>query len=152
MGTNLAQLLTAYWDWQSIVPRMVKFLGKYFCTGRGLKQGDPSSPMILNIMVDLVVRAVLDVVYRPQEDHHVLEWVAGKQNIIFYANDGRIAGRDHVWFQDAMLVMVAIFRRIGLETNLENTKTMVCTPGFIWGKWGGQEYKRRVTGEGAMSW
>ena len=117
-----------------------------------MKQGDPASPMILNIMVEFVVRAVLDVVYGPQEDQHGLEWVAGKQNTIFYANDVRIAGRDHVWIQDAMLLMVAIFRRIGLETNLENTNTMVCTPGFIWGEWGEQEYKRRVTVEGAMSW
>ena len=45
---------------------------------------------------------------------------------------------------------VAMFRRIGLEKNLENTKTMVCTPGFIWGKWGACSYKRQVTGEGYM--
>ena len=47
--------------------------------------------------------------------------------------DGRIAGRDHEWVQNALTVTVAMFRRMGLETNLEKTKLMVCTPGFIWG-------------------
>ena len=27
-------------------------------------------------------------------------------------------------------------------------KAMVCTPGFIWRKWGELEYKQQVTGEG----
>ena len=36
-----------------------------------------------------------------------------------------------------------------LETNLEKTKAMVCTHGFIWRKWGKLAYKRREAGEGA---
>ena len=39
-----------------------------------------------------------------------------------------------------------------LETNLDNNKFVVCTPGFIWGEWGGQAYKRRATVEGATFW
>ena len=64
-------------------------------------------------------------------------WAAGERNLIFYAENGRIVGRDHIWVQDAMSVTVEIFCRMGLETNLEKTKTMVCTPGFIWEEWGG---------------
>ena len=30
------------------------------------------------------------------------------------------------------------------------TKLMVCTPGFIWGKWGELAYKQRATGEGEI--
>ena len=48
--------------------------------------------MIFNIVVDAVVRAVLYVVCGPQETQHSLGWAAGGQNLIFYANDGRIAG------------------------------------------------------------
>ena len=94
-------------------------------------QGDPASFMIFNIVVDAVVRAVLDMVCRPQEAHHGLGWAAGERNLIFYANDGRIAGRDHVWVQDALSFMVTMFQRMGLEKNIENTETMVCTLGFI---------------------
>ena len=44
---------------------------------------------------------------------------------------------------------VAMFHSMGLETNLKKTKYVVCVPGFIWGEWRGQAYKRRETGEGA---
>ena len=136
MGTNQEQLLITYWDRQRIVPKTGKFLRKEFRTGRGLTQGDPTSTMILKKVVDAVVWAVLDVVCGPQEAQNGLGWAAGEQILIFYSDDGRMAEQYHVWDQDAMLVTVAMFRRIGLETNLENTKTMVCTPGFIWGNWG----------------
>ena len=72
----------------------------------------------------------------------------GQGLLFFNADDGRIGGRDHKWVQDALTVTVAMFRRMGLGTNLENTKAMVCTPGFIWGKVGDLAYKRRSTGEG----
>ena len=39
-----------------------KFLGKEFRTGRGLTQGDTTLPIIFNILVDKVVRKVLDMV------------------------------------------------------------------------------------------
>ena len=37
---------------------------------------------------------------------------------------------------------------MGLETNLKNSKTIVCTPGYIWGNCGEHAYTRRETGEG----
>ena len=82
--------------------------------GRGLTQGDPTPPMIFNIMVDAVVRVVLDGACRPQEAQHSLGWAAGDRNTIFYADDGRIAGRDHEWVQDALLATVVMFHRMVL--------------------------------------
>ena len=41
---------------------------------------------------------------------------------MFYADDERVVGRDHIWLQDALTVMVEMFKRVGLETNLEKTK------------------------------
>ena len=46
-------------------------------------------------MVDAVVRAVLDLVCGPQGTQHILVWEIGERNVIFYADDGRIAGQDH---------------------------------------------------------
>ena len=46
--------------------------------------------------------------------------------------------------------MVGMFDRVELQTNLVNNKDMVCTPGFIWGKHGLLEYKRRAMGKGSM--
>ena len=73
----------------------------------------------------------------------------GREKRDFYNDDGRIAVRDHEWIQYALLVMVAMFLRMGLEKNLEKSNTMVCTPGYIRVKWGEKAYKRQATGEGA---
>ena len=42
-----------------------------------------------------------------------------------------------------------MFRWVGMETNLDKTKDLVCTPRCIWGKWSEAAYKHRSTGEGA---
>ena len=42
-----------------------------------------------------------------------------------------------------------MFERVWIYTNLGNTKSMKCTPGFIWGKTGKEAYKRLENGEGA---
>ena len=51
--------------------------------------------------------------------------------------------------QDALTITVAMFWQMGIETNLDKTKEMVCTPGFIWRKVGELAHKRQETGEGA---
>ena len=75
-------------------------------------------------------------------------WVAGKRNLLFYADKRRIGGRDHIWVQDAVMVSIAMFRRMGLETNLEKSKSLVYNPSYNWGKWSEGGYKRRYIGEG----
>ena len=77
--------------------------------GRGVTQGYPASPMIFNIVVDAVSRAVLEVVCGPQEARHGMGWAAGERNLILYADVGRIVGRDHIWLKEALTVTVAIF-------------------------------------------
>ena len=62
-----------------------------------MTQGDPTSPIILNTVVDAVVQAVLEVVCSPREAQHGMEWAAGERNLVFYADDGSIAGLEHEW-------------------------------------------------------
>ena len=63
-------------------------------------------------------------------------WADREINLVLYADYGRIAGRYHEGIQDAMVGSVGIFRRMGIDANLQKTNSMVCTHGFIWGKWG----------------
>ena len=58
-------------------------------------------------------------------------------------------GRYHEWVHYALSVTVAMLCSMGLEANLKKTKSMVCIPRLIWGKWGDTAYKRWETGEGA---
>ena len=148
MGKRMARLIAHHWENLIFIPKLKRFLGTPFGTGRGVTQGDPASPIIFNIVVDKVARATLEVVCSPQEARHVMGRAAGDRNLIFYTDDRSIGGRDHIWFQDALTVSVAMFQRMGMETNLENTRALVCTPGYICGKWSEAAYKLRATGEG----
>ena len=86
MGMNLARLLENYRKWQQIVPKVDKCMGTVFEKGRGMTQGNPASPMIFNIVVDAVVRAVLEEVCILQEAQHGMGREAGEINLVFYAN------------------------------------------------------------------
>ena len=72
----------------------------------------------------------------------------GGRNLVFYMYDGSIVGRDHEWVYDTLVVAVTMFCRIILEANLEKTKAMLCTPRFIWEKWGKTACKQLAEGEG----
>ena len=95
-----------------------------------------------------MVRAVLAEVCGPQEAQHGMVWAEVERTLVFCMDDGRIAVRDHIWVQDTLMVTILMLKRVGLDTNIEKTKSLVCTPGSIWGKRSKEAYKRRVTGEG----
>ena len=121
-----------YWDEIKVVPKAGKFFGRPFNMKRGVTQGDPVSRTMFTILVDAVVRLVLLEVCVPQEEPHGFEWAAGKHIIYFCADDGHIAGRNPIWLQIILTAMVRMFERVGLQTNLIKTNSMVFTPGFIW--------------------
>ena len=73
-------------------------------------------------------------------------WAAVEHKILFYADGGPIAGKNTIWVQTNLIEVISIFQRLGLLTNIVKTKTMVCTPGFIWGQQGTAVYNRVVTG------
>ena len=76
----------------------------------------------------------------------------GEQDIMFYANNGCIAGRNPIWVQGTLMTLVQMFERVGIDTNMGKTKFMTCPPGFIWSQQGKEAYKRRVKGKGATFW
>ena len=122
LGTKLQRLLQRYWYAKKVVPKYGKFLGRLFRMDRGVTQGEPVSMTIFNIMVHIVVRAVLLEVCGTQEVHHRFGWSAGEHKICFYADDGRIAGRNPIWVQTILQAIVRMFERVGLQTNLGRTK------------------------------
>ena len=99
MGKRMALLITHHWFNLMLVPKLNRFLGKPFGTGIVVTEGDPDPPMIFNIVVDAVIMKMLEVVCGPQEVRHGIRWAVGEQNPIFYVDDRRIGGRDHIWVQ-----------------------------------------------------
>ena len=83
IGQNMAFLIAHQWENQQFVPKARIFLWEAFFTGRGVAQVNPASPMIFNIVVGEVVRAVLEVVCGPQEAQHVMGWYGWRENGIW---------------------------------------------------------------------
>jgi hypothetical protein len=50
---------------------------------------------------------------------------------IFYVDDAYLASRDPDFLQRALDVLVDLFARVGLETNVKKTQAMTCMPGRI---------------------
>ena len=59
-------------------------------------------------MVDAVIRAVLEELCSLQEVQHVMGWEAGARNIVCYADDGKIVGKDNKWVQDTLTITVSM--------------------------------------------
>ena len=51
--------------------------------------------------------------------------------VVFYAEDDVITLRDPAQLQRAMDMLIGIFERVGLQTNIQKTKAMVCVSGQI---------------------
>ena len=74
MGKRMVRLIAHHWENFMFVPKVKRFLGTLFGMRRGVKNGDPDSLMIFNIVVDAVVRATLEVVFDLQEARHGMGW------------------------------------------------------------------------------
>ena len=76
-----------------------------------------------------------------REGRHQLE--------VFCADDGMVVSLDPVWIQGAFKVLVAIFDRLGLLTNVGTTVSMVCHPCRAGaGNRTAEAYSWRITGVG----
>ena len=151
LGTKLRRPIQRFWSQKAVVPKAERCYSGPSKTGRGVIQGDPISPKVFNIVVNTVIGVMLLELCGPQEAQNGLGWVAGRKNIIFYADDGRIMGRKSIWVQKMLTVIEHIFVRVGLQTNLGKTKLIICIPGCILGQKGEAQYKRQVTGGGGTS-
>ena len=125
LGHNLQMILQRYWENQVVVPKLGKYSRRPFGTERGVTQYGTVSLTIFNIFVDAVVRAVVLEVCRPQDRNHGLGWAVGVHNIIFYEDNGRIAGHNPIWVYMILTAAVRMFKRMGLLKNLGKTKAMV---------------------------
>ena len=68
---------------------------------------------------------------------------------VFYADDGMVGATDPEWLQGVFSALVAIFDRVGLQTNIDKTVSMACQPCRAGsGNRTAEGYRQRITGEG----
>jgi hypothetical protein len=85
---------------------------------------------MFNVCVDAVIREWLQ---RKMEEGatHGRFAEASRESVAFFVDDGLVGPRDPVWLQSALDVLVILFESIGLRTNPDKTKLMMCAPGNI---------------------
>ena len=108
-----------------MVPKSGELFGREFGTEIGMIQGDTFYPTIFNIMVGEVVMAVLLEVCGSQEVHNGLGWTSGENTILFYAEDGRISGRNPIWGHTTLRAVVRMFKSVLMQTNIDKNKVIV---------------------------
>ena len=149
VGPSARRLLTTYWRRLTMVARAGGYYGEAFKGERGVTQGDPLSPTIFNVVVEAVVRHWIDGIVDEAEEKGETGREGRHQSAVFYADDGMVVSSDPAWFQGAFSALVAIFNRVGLQTNVGKTVIMACHP--CWAGAGNRTkagYSRRLTGVG----
>ena len=77
----------------------------------------------------------------------------GHFSAVFYADDGMVGALDPEWLQGAFSALVAIFDRVGLQTNVDKTVSMACHPCRAGsGNRTAEGYRQRITGDGNSFW
>ena len=143
VGPNILRLIKLFWLKAELVCRANGRYGQGFRQFRGVTQGGPLSPRLFNIVVDAVVREWLRRALGEEAAKDGVAQMAARFIALFYVDDGFIASRDPVLLQKCLDILVAVFERVGLYTNVQKTKSMTCLPGKIRGRFSNETYERR---------
>ena len=129
---NMIWLIHNFWHNAMLVCRASRNYGTPFQTGHSVTQGKPLSAKLFNILVDPFVREWMRILRDESElEEEAIELIMATFFAIFYVDDMYLASRDPEFLQQALDVLVNLFARVGLETNVKKTQTMICTPGRI---------------------
>ena len=131
-----------------MVARVGGYYGEAFKGAWGVTQGDPLSPTLFNLVVDAVVRHWVTMAMAEAEKQGERGNEGRHQADLFYADDDMVASSDPQWIQWAFDTLVSIFERVGMQTNVRKTASMVCRPCQATGTQLEAACGRRMTGEG----
>jgi hypothetical protein len=102
--------------------------------------------MLLNIMVDAIVREWLTQVIGAEVAEAGVGEEIRKLLACFYVDDGIIVSRDPAFLKECIDKLVALFDRVGLKTNTTKTEAMTFLPGNTRGCFSREMYKKRMDG------
>ena len=111
-----------------MVAKAGRYYGAAFKGSQGVTQGDPLSPTIFNVVVDLVVRHWVEVMVEGAEERVKNGKEGMHHNPLFYADDSMVAVSDPQWLQGEFSALVGLFDRVVLLTNVRKTFSMVGRP------------------------
>jgi len=93
-------------------------LSSFFENKTGLKQGDPLSPILFNLALQIVIQSIKMVPSGIKIGKEQL-------NVLAYANDIALIGKNEMQIRKLFVEMENIARKFGLQINREKTKCMI---------------------------
>ncbi len=120
-----------FWETAKLVCHAGGNYGEPFGAEWGITQGGPLSSLMFNACVDAVVREWIHQMLGGEAAHNGLRDRVVKILVAFYVEDGLVASQDPVWLQESFDILIGLFEQIGLFTNANKTKTMVCILGRV---------------------
>ena len=147
VGPRACRILQTYWGRLSMVARAGRYYGGAFKGARVVTQGDPLSPTIFNVVVDVVVRYWVTMALAEAAKQGERGNEGRHQYAIFYSDDGMVASSNPRWLQWIFDTLVSIFERVVLRTNVGKTVSMVCHTCQAAGTQLEAAYGRNMTGE-----
>ena len=131
-----------------MVARSGGYCGVTFKGSLVVTQGDPLSPTIFNVVVNVVLSHWVTVMVGGTEEWGELGKEVRHNNALFYADDGMVASSDPHWIQGGFSTLVGLFGRVGLRTTFGKKVGMVFPPCQVAGTQLEASYGRLMTGKG----
>ena len=91
-------------------------------------QGNLLSHTIFNKVAGAFICHWVTVAYIEDVDPEGFGRAVQKLAILLYANDGLIAYLSPARLQESLEVLMVLFERVGLQTNMDNRFGMICQP------------------------
>ena len=106
-------------------------------------------PTLFKVVVDSVVRNWLSLTVEDEEViqyelEHAVGWILG----VFYEYDSLLGSREPEWIQGALSILIGMFWRIRLASNVAKSKITMCQLGAIGPGMSEEIFYRSSTGEG----
>jgi hypothetical protein len=128
----MIRLISNFWRNVVLVCRASGNYGIPWQARHGVTQSGPLSAKLFNILVDMVARERVRLLWDESElEEGAIDQLLATFFVIFYVDDAYLASRDPEFLQRALDILVKLFARVGLKTNVKKTQMMICTPGRI---------------------
>jgi hypothetical protein len=143
VGPKMLAFIKTFWDEIMLVPKSGRFYGTPFHPERGILTGNILGPIILNIVMDCVIREWERLMNSipTEKAHFIMDELV--QVLLFYADDGNLSGCSQQAIQQSLDLLSDLFARVGLQFNTKKTKAMVMLGSKPYGQQSIAAYKRR---------
>ena len=131
-----------------MVSRSGHYYGAPFTGSRGVTHGDPLSPNIFNMVVNVVIFHWETRVSGEDADPKWFRRTVQKIAALLYAEDSLLALPRPAMSQEVLDILTGLFYRFILRNNVSKTMGIVCQLCWSAGRKSTDVYIRRITGEG----